>query len=109
MVAGYFAVKESSLVLADAYSNPEMLETIKRIATSVTGIHSIDDLRIRSTGPFLTVDMHIRVDGNMSVFEADRISQEVTTKMREDIVSLGRINIKPEPEQSTSHTQAQPK
>jgi len=109
MVAGYFAVKESSLVLADAYNNPEMLETIKRIATSVTGIHSIDDLRIRSTGPFLTVDMHIRVDGNISVFEADRISQEVTIRMRNDIISLGRINIKPEPAQSTSHTQAQPK
>jgi len=97
MVAGYFAIKESSLILADAYNNPEMLETIKRIATSVAGIQSIDDLRIRSTGPFLIVDMHIRVDGNMSVFEADRISQEVTTRMRENIVSLGRINIKPEP------------
>ena len=43
MVAGYFAVKESSLILADAYNNPEMLETIKRIATAVPGIHSIDD------------------------------------------------------------------
>ena len=99
MVAGYFAVKESSLILADAYSNPEMLETIKRIATSVPGIVAIDDLRIRSAGPFLSVDMHIRVDGNMSVFEADRIAQEVTLRMRENIISLGRINIKPEPAQ----------
>jgi len=103
MVAGYFAVKESSLILADAYNNPEMLETIKRIATSVQGIETIDDLRIRRNGPFLAVDMHIRVDGRISVFEADRMSQEVALKMRENILSLGRINIKPEPAQSSTH------
>ena len=99
MVAGYFALKESSLILADAYNNPEMVETIKKIATNVPGILAIDDLRIRSVGPFLSVDMHIRVDGNMSVFEADKISQEVTKRMRENIVSIGRTNIKPEPAQ----------
>jgi cation diffusion facilitator family transporter len=103
MVAGYFAIKESSLILADAYSNPEMLEEITRIATSVKGIQSIDDLRVRRNGPLLYVEMHIRVDGNITVFEADRISQEVALRMRENIVSLGRITIKPEPAQNVSH------
>lgn len=102
MVAGYFSVKSSSLILADAYSNPEMLETIKRIATSVPGIQGIDDLRVRRSGPFLTVEMHIRVDGNITVFEADRISKEVTLSMREKILSLGRVTVKPEPVQTTS-------
>ena len=100
MVAGYFAVKSSSLILADAYGNPEMLETIKRIATSGQGIQAIDDLRVRRNGPFLIVEMHIRVDGNITVFEADKISQEVTTKMRERILSLGRVIVKPEPVQT---------
>jgi cobalt-zinc-cadmium efflux system protein len=103
MVAGYFAVKSSSLVLADAYGNPTMVETIKNIATGVPGIQGIDDLRIRRNGPFLAVEMHVRVDGNITVFEADRISQELTRKMRENIVSLGRIMIKPEPVQ-VSHS-----
>jgi cation diffusion facilitator family transporter len=108
MVAGYFAIRESSLILADAYSNPQMLETIRKIATSVPGIHAIDDLRIRRAGPFLAVDMHIRVDGNITVFEADKISQEVVVRMRENILSLGRINIKPEPAQSNpAHTATQ--
>lgn len=108
MVAGYFAVRESSLVLADAYNNPEMLETIKRIATSVSGIEAIDDLRVRRNGPFLSVDMHIRVDGRISVYEADQMSNEVTIKMRENILSLGRINIKPEPAQSSTHKTTRP-
>ena len=99
IVAGYFAVKSSSLILADAYGNPEMVETIKEITTSVQGIQGIDDLRIRRNGPFLAVEMHVRVDGNITVFEADRISQEVAAKMREKIFSLGRITIKPEPVQ----------
>jgi cation diffusion facilitator family transporter len=102
MVAGYFAIKESSLILADAYTNPEMLDTITKIATSVPGIQAIDDLRVRRNGPLLVVEMHIRVDGNLTVFEADRISQEVALKMRENIVSLGRITIKPEPAQGLS-------
>jgi cation diffusion facilitator family transporter len=97
MVAGYFAIKESSLVLADAYGNPEMVEEIKEITTSVQGILAIDDLRVRRSGPFLAVEMHVKVDGNISVFEADKISQEVTRRMREDIVSVGRITIKSEP------------
>jgi cation diffusion facilitator family transporter len=103
MVAGYFAVRESSLVLADAYTNPEMVEEIKEITTAVPGVYAIDDLRVRRSGPFLTVEMHVRVDGNISVFEADKISQEVATRMREDIVSLGRITIKPEPKQDPVH------
>jgi cation diffusion facilitator family transporter len=102
MVAGYFSVHSSSLILADAYNNPEMLETIKRIATSVPGIQGIDDLRVRRSGPFLAVEMHIRVDGNITVFEADRISKEVTVRMRERIVSLGRVTVKPEPVQTAS-------
>ncbi len=97
MVAGYFAVKESSLVLADAYGNPAMVEEIKEITTAVPGIYAIDELRIRRNGPFLSVEMHVKVDGNISVFAADKISQEVATRMRKDIVSLGRITIKPEP------------
>jgi len=103
MVAGYIAIRESSLVLADAYSNPEVVDTIRKITESVPGVHWIDDLRIRRSGPFLVVEMHVRVDGNISVFEADRITREVATKMRSEIVSLGRITIKPEPAQSAPH------
>lgn len=101
MVAGYFSVHSSSLILADAYGNPEMIEMIKKIATSVPGIEGIDDLRIRRNGPFLTVEMHIRVDGNITVFEADKISKEATQRMRERILSLGRVTVKPEPVQTT--------
>lgn len=103
MVAGYFAIKESSLILADAYNNPQTIQTITEIARHVEGIHAVDDLRIRRTGPFLTIEMHIRVDGNISVFEADRLSQELTRRLREKIFSLGRISIKPEPVQNIVH------
>jgi cation diffusion facilitator family transporter len=99
MIAGYFAIKESSLVLADAYGNPEMIETIKKIASEVPGVYSIDDLRVRRSGPFLSVEMHLKVDGNISMFKADAITQEVAKLMRQEIVSLGRITIKPEPVQ----------
>jgi cation diffusion facilitator family transporter len=104
MVAGYFAVHSSSLILADAYNNPEMLDSIRTIASTVTGIQGVDDLRVRRVGPYLSVEMHIRLDGNLTVFEADTISKEVALKMRENIVSLGRITIKPEPIQSMSQS-----
>ena len=97
IIAGYFAIKQSSLVLADAYGNPQMVEEMKKIASSVTGVHAIEDLRVRRNGPFLSVEMRVKVDGNMSVFEADRISQEVVRRMRESIVSVGRVTVKPEP------------
>jgi cation diffusion facilitator family transporter len=102
MVAGYFAIKESSLVLADAYNNPQMIETIKSITASVPGIYSIDDLRVRRSGPFLAIEMHIKVDGNITVFAADAITREISKKMREQIVSVGRIIIKPEPVQNVA-------
>ncbi len=109
MVAGYFAIKSSSLILADAYGNPQMIETIKEITTTVSGVQGVDDLRIRRNGPFLLVEMHIRVDGNITVFEADRMSQEVAMEMREKISSIGRITIKPEPVQMAPHGASEPK
>ena len=91
------------MVLADAYSNPEMVQEIKDITTAVPGICAIDELRVRRSGPFLSVEMHVKVDGNISVFEADKISKEVAKRMREDIVSLGRVTIKAEPMQDQTH------
>ncbi len=102
MVAGYFAIRESSNVLADVYSNPEMIETIKNITSPVPGVFSMDDLRVRRNGPFLLVEMHVKVDGNISVFAADEITKEVVKKMRQNIVSLGRITVKPEPAQKVA-------
>lgn len=99
IIAGYFAIKQSSLVLADAYGNPEMVEEMKKIASSVAGVQAIEDLRVRRNGPFLSVEMRAKVDGNISVFEADRISQEVVRRMRESIVSVGRVTVRPVPVQ----------
>ena len=97
MVAGYFAVKESHWFWQTHTEIQRWSRRSKKSRLQSLEFTLSTDLRVRRSGPFLAVEMHVKVDGNISVFEADKISEEVAKRMRADIVSLGRITIKSEP------------
>ncbi|MBN1269283.1 MAG: cation transporter [Kiritimatiellae bacterium] len=69
--------------LADRGAPRDDLTSIRAIATGVEGVRSIHAIRTRKLGPGLHVDLHIQVDGDMTVWKGHSISGAVKSALIE--------------------------
>ena len=53
--------------ILDVAAPPEVRERIRAVAVSVEGVRGIDELRVRRSGLVYLVDIHVEVDGHISV------------------------------------------
>ncbi len=93
----YSVIKESSLVLMDACQCSDILSDIESIAKSVKHVIGVHDIRMRKLGPYLVGDMHIVVDGDMSVREADHIATQIEEQVKKEFDEVTEIKVRIEP------------
>jgi len=93
----YSVIRESSLVLMDACSCGDILSDIEGIAKSVKHVKEVHSIRMRKLGPYLMGDMHVVVDGAMSVKEADGIATQIEERVRQEFDEITEIKIRMEP------------
>ncbi len=90
VVIGLVAIKESSLVLVDAYHNPELVEDIRRIVESEEGVR-VEDILLRRAGPYVQSEVHIRVDGSVTVGQLDQAKVRIVMGIRKECEGVSRI------------------
>ncbi len=56
---------------------------VKEIAESVAGVTDCHRVRVRPSGPVMFADIHVRMDGSLSVAEAHEKTLEIQKKVRE--------------------------
>jgi cation diffusion facilitator family transporter len=95
--AVFEAVKENLGFLTGAGADPELLQKIVAVAQSVQGVQRVHHLMSEYTGPRLVVDMHINVDGSMTLSQAHLISDEIIAKVQE-LPEVDRVYVHIEPE-----------
>jgi len=93
----YSIIKEASLVLMDACSCGDILSDIENIAKSVKHVKEVHSIRMRKLGPYLIGDMHVVVDGDMSVKEADQIATQIEEQVKKEFDEVTEIQIRIEP------------
>jgi cation diffusion facilitator family transporter len=93
----YSVIKESSLVLMDACQCSDILLDIENIAKSVRHVKGVHDIRMRKLGPYLVGDMHIVVDGDMPVREADHIATQIEEQVKKEFDEVTEIKVRIEP------------
>jgi cation diffusion facilitator family transporter len=93
----YVIIKEASLVLMDACTCPEIVSEIEKIAMETPKVRKVYGVRLRKLGPYIVGDMHVELDGDTSIYEADKIVTEIeqTIKKEFDEVTEFKIRIKP--------------
>ena len=84
--------------IMDAAVPAELQATVRREAGGIEGVIRIDECRIRKSGLGLFVDLQVRVDGNLTVREADRIAEEVSRRLKGSRLSVGGVMVHVEPE-----------
>ena len=98
----YSVTKEASLVLMDACQCGEILSDIENIAKNVEHVREVHDIRMRKLGPYLIGDMHVVVDGDMSVREADQIATQIEERVKHEFDDVAEIKVRIEPREPTS-------
>ena len=96
----YSIIRESSLVLMDACQCGAILSDIESVAKSVKHVKEVHSIRMRKLGPYLVGDMHVVVDGDMSVKEADQIATQIEEKVKQEFDEVTEIKIRIEPHES---------
>ena len=69
--------KASWDALMDRQADPEMIAGIERIAEAQPGIDGCHDIRTRVAGSRIFVNLHVEIDGNLTLTEAHRIGEDL--------------------------------
>jgi ferrous-iron efflux pump FieF len=77
-------LKQSLNLLMDRELPDEDRERIRRIASSHPEVIDIHDLRTRSSGTHVFIQFHLEMDGNMTLFDAHAIADQVMGELEQE-------------------------
>jgi len=89
--------KNSMLEFTDTAPQPEILEEISKCAMKVEGVLDMHDLRVRTSGGLYQMEIHIVVDGQITVTDGHRVATEVESCLSEEIEDLDRVIVHVDP------------
>lgn len=79
--AAFRAGRENLQYLTGAGAPPELRQKIIQIAESVPGVIKVHHLITDYSGPKFVVDMHVNVDGKLTLTQAHAISDEINERL----------------------------
>jgi cation diffusion facilitator family transporter len=83
--------------IMDAAPSRELIEKIKSVAEKVDGVNEVEKCQVRKMGMKYLVDMHVVVNGNLSVTEGHAISHLVKDAIRANLPEVADVLIHIEP------------
>jgi divalent metal cation (Fe/Co/Zn/Cd) transporter len=99
----YTIIKESSLVLMDACQCKESLKDIENVAGRVKNVRRVHSLRMRKLGPYLVGDMHVVVDGGLTVRDSARIAHEIEERVKKEFDDVIDITVRIDPDETMTN------
>lgn len=103
IVWGALSIGKSSLRILMDHELPDNDRTrIREISMSHEGVTNIHDLRTRSSGQQTFIQLHLEMDGNISLFEAHEISDAVEISLQEAF-PMAEVLIHEDPEGVEEH------
>ncbi len=69
--------------MVDTAPDPEVVDQISKLARDVSGVWGLHDLKVRSVGGRFHVQVHVEVDGSLTVAEGHRIAKQVERRLRD--------------------------
>ncbi len=94
LTVAYVALRESSLVLLDAFHEPELTRQIEAMIGMNRQIKGMKDLRLRRAGPFIVGILEVAVDGSMTVRQMHDVVSELENSIKNRIPALRSLTVK---------------
>jgi cation diffusion facilitator family transporter len=90
VVVSYVVLRETTLVLLDAYHNPQLVEEIRGIVESNGGVE-VKDVLLRASGPYVHSEIHIEAESDMTVGQLDEIKSSIENAVKERFIGIRRV------------------
>lgn len=97
ITAGIGVVRTTSLDLIDTMPPAPLLETVRAVALEVEGVRGVEKCFGRKTGLQYHVDLHLEVDGWLSVDAGHQIAAAVRERIRQQVPSVSDVLVHVEP------------
>ncbi|MFZ5806179.1 MAG: cation diffusion facilitator family transporter [Verrucomicrobiota bacterium] len=94
---GYRFLRVSLSELMDERVDPQIEAQLREIALKIEGVRNIEKCRFQKFGLFYYVDVHVRVDGNLTVYEGHRIAHQVKDALIASSLRINDVSIHIEP------------
>ena len=89
--------KETIQALMDSLLEPSVLEKIKTLVSEVSGVVSVDEIRARSAGSKILVELVVTVPPEVNVLRAYRVHNEIVTRLKKEIPQIAQVTIETKP------------
>ena len=93
--------KRSVDELTDAVTDPEIVSHVYQLMNNVEGVQDFHEVRVRRMGSYLLLDLHIEVDGHLSVSSAHQIAERARLRITRSLPTatevLGHVDPEPDP------------
>lgn len=96
-VNGTLIMKRSLHELLDGKVSDDVVEKIRLISAAVPGVSTIEKCRVRKSGIGIFVELHVEVDGNISVHEGHRIGHAVKDHVKNEMPQVVDVIVHIEP------------
>ncbi|MFV7235894.1 MULTISPECIES: cation diffusion facilitator family transporter [Flavobacterium] len=83
--------------IMDEHLNDDLIDEIRKVSFQVDGIIDTEKCFIRKSGMKYHVDLHARVDANITVKEGHELAHKLKDTLRQEIPELGHVLIHVEP------------
>jgi len=90
LIVSYVVLRETTLVLLDAYHNPQLVEEIRRIVERNEGVN-VKDVLLRASGPYVHSEIHIEAESDMTVGQLDEIKSSIENAVKERFTGIRRV------------------
>ena len=98
LYAAWEIIRPTFAVLLDAGTSREQIQQMGDIILSFPEVCNFEKLRTRHLGPAaLTVDVHVRVHGDMSVLISHELTRQIRKKLQEENAQIVEVTVHIEP------------
>jgi cation diffusion facilitator family transporter len=108
LLVSFFIVKVGLEILRDAFREltdtapqPEIISKIRQCALKIDGVNDTQDLKVRTSGGLYQIEIHIIVDGQITVSEGHQIAKAVEMCLVEDVEDLDSVIVHVDPAEET--------
>lgn len=90
LFVSYVVLKETALVLLDAYHNPQLVDEIRKIVESNKGV-LVKDVLLRRAGSYVHAEIHVEVNRTMTVGRLDEIKSSIEEAVTDEFAGIQRV------------------
>ena len=94
---GILTARDSISALMDVSPSKELENKIKKIINSVSGVEDAKHIRLRSSGPFIFGEGHVKVRKYVNVNRAHEIADKIEEKIKKNVKQIESFTIHIEP------------